>query len=76
MTILGIVSLVFYILVVLSGKVTISNNEIAYPWRSIWWLFLYPIVGMLMTVLGLLGLVVLEPFLHFFGIQWFITMNF
>ena len=76
MSVTAIVGLVLYILAILFGTVTVGGQKIGYPWRPILFIFLFPIVGAILTIIGLLGITMIEPFISFFGFHWFIVTNF
>ncbi len=77
MSVMEIIGLVLWLLVIIFGKVTINNCEGSDPLaRIVVMLVAFPIVGILFTVVGLLGLVMLSPLLHLFGLNWFLKVNF
>ena len=72
----AIIGMVLYVLAILFGSIKVDGVKIGYPWRPIFMIFLFPLVGVILTIVGLVGIVILEPFMYFFGSHWFIISNF
>ncbi|MHB1118388.1 MAG: hypothetical protein ACYCZ7_02615 [Minisyncoccota bacterium] len=77
MSIMTIIGSILYAICILFVKITIGGKEILNQYhRATMLVVVFPVVGILFTIIGLLGLVMIEPFLHFFGWKWFIITNF
>lgn len=77
-TIIGLVLWVVWVLLLLFGNVTVDagSMKINSLTRATVVVIALPFVGVLFTIFGLIGLVILSPVLHFFGWSWFIIPNF
>ena len=77
MSTVTIIGLVLWGLALLLGNVTFNEMPIKNPLvRVVVIAIAFPFIGVVFTIIGLLGLVFLAPVLHFFGWGWFITTNF
>jgi len=71
MSIMTIVGLVLWALTLLFGTVKVNGEKIRNPLTRIIVLAIaFPLIGMIFTIVGLIGLVFLAPVLHFFGWEW------
>lgn len=76
MSIVGFIGLALWVLVVITGTVDLFGWPVKDSWRMAIWLILFPLIGVLFTALGLLGLVMIAPILDLLGLKWFIVTNF
>lgn len=75
MSTITIIGLALWAVSLLLGTVTINNVKVNQLARVIIIIIALPFVGMLLTILGLIGLAILSPILHFFDWSWFIIPN-
>ena len=77
MSVMTIVGLVLWGATWVFGTIKIDNQKVSNPLvRAVVVAVAFPFVGLLLTMVGLLGLVFIAPMLHVLGIDWFITVNF
>ena len=76
MSTMTIIGLMIWGAMLLLGRVTVGGEEKKLISRVVTIIIALFVVGVVFTVIGLLGLIVLSPVLHFFNLEWFIIPNF
>jgi hypothetical protein len=77
MSTMTIIGLVLWGIALLFGSVTFNEVAVKNPLlRVVAIVIAIPFIGVVFSIIGLLGLVLLAPVLHFSGWEWFITTNF
>jgi len=77
MSVMVIMGLILWGATLLFGNVKICDTKITrtFP-RIIMLMICLFFTGVIFTILGLFGLIILAPILQFFGWNWFIVLNF
>lgn len=77
MSAMSIIGLFFWGFALIFGNVEFYKKQTHNPFvRIVILLLAIPFVGVVLTVVGLVGLVFLAPILQLFGWEWFITTTF
>ncbi len=77
MSITSIMGIILWVVFVLFGSIKFPDAEITNPIvKAIAAIIVFPLVGLVLSAIGLLGIVFVAPLLELFGWNWFIVANF